>query len=80
MMVAIAPRTDRKICMAVGVFEGSEKFAANVPSWPKTSASTLSRIDYMNKRVCVEGLEVGQSKPYIDLAVYENHVPDRYPG
>ena len=79
-MVAIAPRTDKKICSAVGSFEGSEKFAVNVPNWPKTSASTLSRIAYPDEHIFIEGLEVVQSKSYIDLGMYENHVPDRYPG
>lgn len=45
-MVAIAPRTDKKICAAVGVVWASEKLAVSVPSWPKTSDSTLSRIAY----------------------------------
>ena len=79
-MVPIAPSTDRKIASAVGVVWGSEKFAASVPSWPKTSASMLSRIACTNAPYVMIDLEVALSKTYVDLGIYINHVPNGIPG
>ena len=80
MMVPIAPRTDKKICSAVGVDWASEKFAASGPDCAKTFASAVSRIAYTYARVTILELDVVWSRTYIDLAVYENHIPDGCPG
>ena len=79
-MVPSAPRTDKKICAAVGVVWASEKFADSGPSWPKTSASMLSRIAYTDAQVNKADLDVEHSKTYIDLAINENHIPNGKPG
>lgn len=80
MMVPTAPRIDRKICSAVVVDSVIEKLAASGPSWPKTSASTLSRIAYTNAYVVNIGSEDARSETSIYLTMYENHVPNSIPG
>ena len=78
-MVPIAPRTDKKICSAVSVDWGIEKLADSGPNWAKTSASMLSRIAYKYLYGVKIVSERARSETYVDLTVYENHVPNGIP-
>ena len=79
-MVPSAPRIDKKICSAVSVDWGIEKLADSGPSWAKTSDSMLSRIAYTNAYAVKTISESARSETYVDLTVYENHVPNGIPG